>query len=180
MPTGSIYIGTSSKILTPQLRVAWAIVPPWLRAAVGDSQHRSGAQVSAVAAAALASMIDSRALTRQINRAQRIYAARQARFAAACRAQLPGVRLLGIDAGMHILLALPDEVDDAALAADLGRRGVACSYLSMYDHGDHRDLSAGSSGLVCGYANLQETRAAAAVSRIREALEDAGTSAHQD
>jgi GntR family transcriptional regulator/MocR family aminotransferase len=167
-----VYIGTSSKILTPQLRVAWAVVPPWLRAAVGDSQQRSGAHVSAVAAAALASLIDSRALTRQINRAQRVYAARQARFAAACRSQLPGVRLLGIDAGMHILLALPDEVDDAALAAGLGRRGVACSYLSLYDHGD---AGTGGSGLVCGYANLQETRAAEAVSRIRRALGDLGS-----
>jgi GntR family transcriptional regulator / MocR family aminotransferase len=163
-----VYIGTSSKILTPQLRVAWAIVPAWLRAPVADSQRRSGAQVSMVAAAALASLIDSRALTRQINRAQRVYAARQARFAAACRSQLTGVRLLGIDAGMHILLALPDDVDDAALAAELASRGVACSYLSLYNHGD---LGTCGSGLVCGYANLQETRAAEAVSRIREALD---------
>jgi GntR family transcriptional regulator/MocR family aminotransferase len=167
-----IYLGTSSKILTRQLRVAWAVVPPSLHAAVRDRQVAGGAHVSAVSAGALAALIGSRAITRQITRTQRVYAARRACFAAACRARLPGVRLLGIDAGLHVLLALPGAVDDAALAAGLARRGLACAPLSRFRHDPAAGLADEAAGLVCGYANLPETRADEAVAVIRAALDE--------
>ena len=57
----------------------------------------------------------------------RTYSARQARFVAACREHIPGVRALGIEAGLHVVLTFGARVDDQALAARLAGAGLACS-----------------------------------------------------
>ncbi|HEU5421438.1 MAG TPA: PLP-dependent aminotransferase family protein [Streptosporangiaceae bacterium] len=160
-----IYFGTSSKILSRGLRVSWAVLPARFRAAMTDYLDRSGDSVSRVSTAFLAGYIASGALTRHHSRAMRTYRARQARFVAACREHIPGARALGIEAGLHVVLAFDGELDDAAAAARLAGRGLACVPLSAFY------ASPGPArvpGLVCGYSRLPETSAAAAAALIGE------------
>ena len=157
-----------------------------------------------MSAAFLASFIASGALTRHHSRAMRTYRARQARFVAACREHIPAARVLGIEAGLHVVLTFdpgrpdpgrpdpgrpdpgrpdpgrpdpgrPDRsLDDVAAAARLSRLGLACAPLSRF-YAD--PASAARTGLVCGYSRLPETRARAAaglIGQVIAALEPGG------
>jgi GntR family transcriptional regulator/MocR family aminotransferase len=159
MPAGAdrvVYFGTSSKILARGMRVSWAVLPARLRAAMAAYLGQAGGAVSHVSAAFLAGFIAIGALTRHQARAIRTYSARQARFVAACRELVPGVRALGIEAGLHVVLAFDGGLDDVAAADRLAGLGLACLPLSRFyaDPG-----AAGRTGLVCGYSRLPETRA---------------------
>ena len=84
---------------------------------------RAGGAVSCVSAAFLASFIATGALTRHQARAMRTYSARQARFVAACRELIPGVRALGIEAGLHVVLAFDPGGPGGGPGEGTGRRG---------------------------------------------------------
>jgi GntR family transcriptional regulator/MocR family aminotransferase len=204
MPAGAervVYFGTSSKILARGMRVSWAVLPARYRAAMAAYLDRAGGAVSCVSAAFLASFIATGALTRHQARAMRTYSARQARFVAACRELIPGVRALGIEAGLHVVLAFdqdrpdqgrpdqdrPDQdrpdrgqvdrgqvdrgLDDVAAAARLAGLGLACAPLSRF-YAD--PASAARTGLVCGYSRLPETRARAAAGLIGQVVAGLG------
>ncbi|TDO91821.1 GntR family transcriptional regulator [Enemella evansiae] len=165
-----IYLGTASKMLARELRVAWVVLPRRLREPMQDFLARTGDSVNPVAAAALAEFVDSGALVRQLARAQRGYAARRSRFTEACRDLLPGLVLQGIEAGLHVVLRLPAGIDDRALRDRLLVDGLACQALSDYWLGDPGAGESRSGGLVCGYARLPETRAREAAALIAAAL----------
>jgi GntR family transcriptional regulator / MocR family aminotransferase len=170
MPAGSgrvVYFGTSAKVLSPALRLSWAIVPTRYRDGMRQHLQRSGESFSGVSAALLAAYISTGALTRHQARAMRTYSARQARFVAACREMIPGVRPLGIEAGLHVVLTFRTRIDDVAAAERLAGSGLACTPLSAYYA---EPLSAGRTGLVCGYSRLTETSARAAATVIARAV----------
>ena len=170
MPAGAdrvVYFGTSSKILSRGMRVSWAVLPARYRTAMAAYLDRAGGAVSCVSAAFLASFIATGALTRHQARAMRTYSARQARFVAACRALIPGVRALGIEAGLHVVLAFDHPLDDVAATARLAELGLACSPLSRF----YADPAAAvRTGLVCGYSRLPETRARDAARLIGQVI----------
>ncbi len=155
-----VYLGTSSKILSRGLRVSWAVLPARFRAAMTRYLDASGAEVSEVSAAFLASFIASGALTRHHSRAMRTYRARQARFVAACREHIPAARALGIEAGLHLTLVFGRPLDDVAAVAALAAAGLACLPLSAFSAGTPRQ------GLICGYSRLPETAAGPAAALI--------------
>lgn len=164
-PQRVIYIGTASKILSRELRIAWAVLPERLRDGVREEQRRDGDAVNGMAASALAELIESGALVRHLASSQRTYAARRRRFAEACALELPHARIHGVEAGLHFVLTFEDGFDDVSAVAALERAGVLCGALSPYRRG-----ATGLSGLVCGYAQLPETRARAAARLIRDVL----------
>jgi GntR family transcriptional regulator/MocR family aminotransferase len=162
-----VYLGTSSKVLSHVLRVSWAVLPARFRDDMWRHLNQSGDFVSQVSAALVGSYISTGALTRHQARAMRTYSARQARFVAACREHIPGVRALGIEAGLHVVLTFGARVDDQALAARLAGAGLACSPLSAYYAVPE---AAARTGLVCGYSRLPETSADAAARLIAQAV----------
>ena len=64
--------------------------------------------------------------------------------------------LEGVDAGLHVVLRLPDDVDDLDVVSRLAEQGLAASPLSAYA------VEATVRGLVLCYAGLPETQADAA------------------
>ncbi|MFD4180280.1 PLP-dependent aminotransferase family protein [Rhodococcus sp. NPDC058514] len=164
------YVGTASKIISPSIRLAWLLPPPALLGRVYESLRLSGENSCAVTGLALAEFIESGALTRHLTRASRTYSARRSALVGALRRQsplldLPGLELAGIEAGLHVVLRLPDGVDDDAIAADLGRRGLALLGLAPY-----RTVAGGPRGLMLGYARLPETRADAVAATIADVV----------
>jgi GntR family transcriptional regulator / MocR family aminotransferase len=65
---------------------------------------------------------------------------------------LAGARVHGVAAGLHLVVGLPDGVDDAAVAEEALAAGVAVQPLSY-----HR-LRPGPPGLVIGYAAVTPDR----------------------
>lgn len=162
-----IYLGTTSKILTREMRIAWAVVPAWLRPTIQRSQALAGERVKTVAAGALAALMANGALRRHIAGSHRTYAAPSDRFATACRKLLPDNTLHGIEAGLNVVLTLTPGSEDVAVTGALRTSGVACAPLSHYC--DKR-IAAPVHGLVCGYSRLPETQAADAVAAIGTVL----------
>jgi GntR family transcriptional regulator/MocR family aminotransferase len=175
MPAGPdrvIYFGTSAKILSRALAVSWVVVPTRIRAAMTQYLDRTGDMVSTISTAVLTDLLATGAVTRHHARAMRTYGARQARFVTACRELIPAAQPLGIEAGLHVVLAFDAgpgraRLDDVAAVTALAEQGLLCAPLSAYYAAAD---SASMTGLVCGYARLPETRARAAATVIAEVL----------
>ncbi len=148
-----VYLGTTSKILSPALRVAWVVAPARLAPALARELVAHGLAVDAVAASAVAELIRTGALSRHLARASRHYATRREALTTAISRHLPGLATVGVDAGLHVVLLLPDGTDDTAVAGRALREGVQVEPLSGYAIQDAR------SGLVLGYARLPPTQA---------------------
>ena len=82
---------------------------------------------------------------------------------------LPGLRLDGAAAGLHVLLRLPDAIDDVAVAHDAAERGIRVDALSPMSLVDAPDR-----GLVLGYSRLPAEGMDAAVGRLAEVIRAAG------
>jgi len=166
-----VYLGTASKILSPGLRVAWAVLPEEKVGAFCEALDDWGLHVSGAPALALGDFLAGGRVGRHIAAMARLYAARRAALVTALARHLPGSRVLGLEAGLHVVLALPDGSHDRAVESELELRGVLCSALSRYAvHAPHR-------GLVLGYANLPETAADQVASHIAAVVCNLGSRA---
>ena len=159
------YVGTASKILSPGLRIAWVVAPPHLRDPLREALAASDESVSIPAAQALAHFISSGSLTRHLARAARTYAARRHALITALGTAAPTLTVSGVDAGLHLVAGLPAGTGERALRDRLAQAGLAVNVLS-----DYTTASDTREALVCGYALLPETRAAAAAAVIAAQL----------
>jgi GntR family transcriptional regulator/MocR family aminotransferase len=159
------YLGTASKILSPGLRVAWLIAPPDLRQPVRDALERTDERISVPAGDALAHFIASGYLTAHLARASRTYAARRHALIAGLHDRAPRLRITGVDAGLHLVADLPAGADEAEVQRRLVRAGLAVDVLGQFGTAPLERRA-----LVCGYALLPETQAAAASAAIAAAV----------
>lgn len=157
------YVGTASKILSPGLRVAWIIPPAGLLAAVRAALDESDESIGTVTGDALARFIEAGYLTRHLARAARTYAARREALIAGLRTTAPGLRISGAAAGLHLVAALSPGTDEVALVGRLAGRGLAVDSLGQSCLGP-----APGPALVCGYALLPKSQAAAAAAIIAD------------
>ena len=163
-----VYIGTASKLVAPSLRVAWVAPPRRLREPLRVELESRGLVVNEATGLALAEFIASGALSTHHARVSRTYAARRAALVTAMATHLPSSTLEGVDAGLHVVLRLPVEVDDLDVVDRLAERGLAASPLSAYA------VDAPVRGLVLCYAGLPETQAGAAVRCLAEVVDRRG------
>jgi GntR family transcriptional regulator / MocR family aminotransferase len=155
------YIGTASKILSPGLRIAWLIPPPGLREPVRQVLAAGLETIGTTAGQALAHFITSGHLTSHLARGARTYAARRRALIAALHSAVPALRVTGVDAGLHLVARLPPGTDETALQQRLRDAGLAVDVLGQYTM-----TVLTQQALVCSYALLPESQAAAAAAAI--------------
>lgn len=111
------YVGTSSKSVAPDLRVAWCVPPKALRRPVERwlAVHRRGP--SSLPADALGHLIGSGAMDRHLARAARVYSDRRSRLVAALKRDCPDLSVTGVEAGLHLCVLLPGCDDNLVVAA---------------------------------------------------------------
>jgi GntR family transcriptional regulator/MocR family aminotransferase len=145
-PGQTVYAGTASKTLAPGLRIGWLAAPPDLIAAISRARACEDPHVSVLDQLVLADLIVSGEYDRHIRRARALYRRRRDRLAAALRA-IPGIRLGGIAAGLHVVVELPPGgPSEAEVVEHVAARGVAVEGLCGYRHG-----ASGPPGLIVGY-----------------------------
>ena len=151
-PEVVVYLGTTSKTLTPALGVGWLAASPQLASRIATAAASLGERVSEAAQHAFGALLSSGELDRHVRRMRREYAGRRAVIVASLSPAGPGAdrpagwpRLLGDTAGLHVVLELPPGTADP-IAASARSRGVAVSTLERYFAGPPS-----LEGLVLGY-----------------------------
>jgi len=112
-----IYIGTFSKTLFPSLRVGYAVVPPALLDAFLAVRGASDLGPAHLYQAALADFLNEGHFARHVRKTRQMYAERRTALVKAIREEFgPEVEILGAEAGMHLVMALPPGLSDVTIA----------------------------------------------------------------
>jgi GntR family transcriptional regulator / MocR family aminotransferase len=162
--TKVVYLGTASKTLAPALRLGWIVTPDDLVDELQGVKRLADDFSPAFDQLALAELLRSGDYTRHLRRARAAYRARRDRLVAALARELPDLAVEGIAAGVHFVLRLPVECDDAAVAEAARGVRVQVPPLSAF-----RIAPGGAGGLVIGYGRLHEAaveRAVGALARV--------------
>ncbi|WP_106403703.1 MocR-like pyridoxine biosynthesis transcription factor PdxR [Actinocorallia populi] len=141
-----LYVGSFSKTMLPTLRLGFLLAPPSLRRALRTAKYVSDWHVPLPEQAALAGFLTEGSFARHVRRMRRVYADRRARLLAALPPELAPVPAA---AGLHLSAWLPPGSDDAAIAAEAARHGVAVFPLSMFG-------ATAPPGLVLGFGAATE------------------------
>lgn len=164
-PDRVLYIGTLSKSLSPALRLAWLVVPSWLRQDLATVKHRR-AGVSAIDQLALADFIDRGDLDRQIRTTTGSYNRRRLQLNERVQAVAPWLTLPGSRSGLHITALAPDGMVDTAAAV----RAAADRSIGLVDLRPHWMGPAVRSGFVLGYSRPSSHRFPQALDQLTDFL----------
>jgi len=164
-PEHVIYAGTASKSLAPALRLAWLAVPDRLIEPIVRVRQLSERECPIFEQLAFAHLVESGGLDRHLRRMRTHYRKRRDYLLGALATSVPTVRPIGIAAGLHVALLLPDGTQDEDVQAVLAEHGVGAHSLTTYA----RRRSA-PPGLVIGYATPPGHAFPAAVQALTTAL----------
>ncbi|HEY2478385.1 MAG TPA: PLP-dependent aminotransferase family protein [Solirubrobacterales bacterium] len=159
-PDVVILAGSVSKTLAPALRLAWLCLPGDAVTAAAITRGMLDGGGPRVEELALADLIASGAFDRHVRAARAHYRDKRAALLEAIDAAMPGARVRGIAAGLHVLLELPDDVDEAAVVERAAAAGVRVQGV-----GDFTRAHPHPPALVLGYGlpTVRELREAVAV-----------------
>lgn len=124
-PERVIYAGTASKTLAPALRLGWLVVPSQLLAAVRAELMFADEGVPRIDQHALARLIATGDFDRHLRRMRLIYRERRNALIAALERRLPQATVLGISAGLHASVRLPDTYEEVSIKEAARLRGIA-------------------------------------------------------
>ncbi|GAA1967491.1 PLP-dependent aminotransferase family protein [Agromyces allii] len=171
-PDATVYGGTASKALSPAVGIGWGVVPPVLRDEVLAARRRTGAATDAIGQAALAVLIGSGGYDRSVRTLRTRYRARRERFEARLADGAPDARVLGLAAGIHCLLELPDGVREADVVAAGAARGLRFDGLAAYA-ADAATASSRPATMVVGFGAPPDLRFEQAVAAVIAAIDAA-------
>lgn len=174
MPEGVCYAGSVSKLLAPALRVGWLLVPPDRLDAVVKAKRYADLGNGILTQLVLARLMDSGELERHLRHVRQRHRRRRDVMLRAVEAHLPGARVHGAAAGLHLMVTFgdsrggvpADDFRDTDLAAAALARGVKVHPLSW-----HR-INPGAPGLVLGYAAGAAHEIDEGIAVIGDALRD--------
>lgn len=166
-----LYLGTFSKTLFPSLRLAYLVLPSDLVDAFTAALSELYREGQTINQTVLADFIAEGHYATHIRRMRSVYRARHDALIAALQQHFGDrVPVIGGDAGLHLVLGLPQTVDDRALARSILAAGVATRPLSMY----HLRPQQAGKGLLLGYGAVDEADIAPAVAVLARCLAAVG------
>jgi GntR family transcriptional regulator/MocR family aminotransferase len=115
---------------------------------------------------AFAAFLQAGSYDRHLRTARKRYRLRRDRLVRALAERLPDARLLGVAAGLHLLVHLDGAVDFAAVVSQAAASGLRVANLDTYRC---RDDAIGP-GLVLGYGNVADNQLDEAVALLATAV----------
>jgi len=163
------HVGTASKTLAPGVRLGWISLPADLVDEVRIRKVLTDSGSPAIDQLALADLLSSGEYERHVVRARHEYRHRRDRLVRALSMKLPRLEVRGAAAGMQLLLHLPDQVDDIAIADAAASRGIGVRALSPLHFKPSPER-----GLLLGYGRLSERRIDEAVDALSSVIIETG------
>ena len=164
-----IYAGTASKLLFPALRIGWLVAPPGLTRHFQDAKALADTGTATLEQLAFADFIAEGHLERHVRRARTRHAARRAALIEAVSSELGDrVEVLGVAAGLHVLLRLAE-----LSGRDVRRLREACRErgVGVYPAAPFYARPPARAELLLGFASLDERAIRKGIRGLREALD---------
>jgi GntR family transcriptional regulator/MocR family aminotransferase len=151
LPQHVCYTGSVSKLLAPALRCGWLLVPAAYHDAAVAAKRDADLGNAVLPQLVLAELMESGDLERHLRLLRKRHIRRRDAMIEAIGAHLPGARIHGAAAGLHLTLTFAAPLAgaglaDGALAAAALDRGVKVQPLSWHSQRPNQP------GLVLGYA----------------------------
>lgn len=160
-PDVVVLAGTVSKTLAPALRLGWLLLPTELVPIAITARTMADGGGSRIDEWALADLIAGGAFDRHVRGARQRYRVKRATLLDALASALPGARVRGIAAGLHVVLELPEGAGEGNVVAAAKRAGVHIQGLTAFTRAHAHPPS-----LVIGYGLPSERELREAVGVI--------------
>lgn len=146
-----VYVGSFSKVLTPEMRVGYLVASQPLVAQLVRLKQLSDYHTPALIQHLLTHFMESGSLDRHIRRMRRVYG--ELRAALNPLGELSRhIRLRGLEAGLHAFLELPEHIQSQDLLTRCLKRNVLVRDVLGYAQGKVKQH-----GLILGYGHLDLT-----------------------
>jgi GntR family transcriptional regulator/MocR family aminotransferase len=161
-----VYLGTFSKVLFPALRLGYAVLPEALCEPFVGAMRYLGRGAPTLAQAAVADFITEGHFERHVAALRAAYGARRgALVAALARHMGEAVQYSRDEAGLHVMVYLPLEMDESWAVAQAAAAGVAVYPGARYHLGTPPAPS-----VLLGFSGLTAEEIEEGVARLAEAL----------
>lgn len=164
-PDRVIYFGSASKMLAPSLRQGWVALPDPLVERVVQAKVSADRGSPVLEQLALAKFLEAGELDRHLRRTRSIYRQRRDRLVEELHRRMPEHPVLGIAAGLHLLLSLPDGLDETAVVRAAEAQGIR-----VYPASPYRFTTAAPPALLLGYGALPGPDIPAAVQALAHVI----------
>lgn len=158
-----IYVGTFSKVLFPALRLGYLVAPPDMMERFLAVRRAMDLGPPTFHQEVVADFIEEGHFARHIRRMRVLYDERRRALVEALRSDFgPGVRIVGDEAGLQLVLAAPAGTPDREIAERAARQGIwlwplSTTYLSQ----------ARQPGFILGFGNISAEKIPSAVRKLR-------------
>ncbi|NIE68398.1 PLP-dependent aminotransferase family protein [Burkholderia sp. Ax-1719] len=163
-----IYVGSFGKTLFPGLRVGYLVAPEPLAESFATASAELYREGQLLQQAVLAEFIAEGHFTSHIRKMRALYGQRrQAVLDVAARRYGDALPAMGGDAGLHVVMQLPEGSDDRAVAEAALARNIVVRPLSGY----YSERERAASGLLIGYACVPDEEIVPAFESLSEAID---------
>ena len=163
-----IYVGSFGKTLFPGLRVGYLVAPEALAESFATASAELYREGQLLQQAVLAEFIAEGHFTSHIRKMRGLYGQRrQALLDAATSRYGAALPAMGGDAGLHVVMQLPEGCDDRAVAEAALARNIVVRPLSGY----YAQRARAASGLLIGYACVPDEEIVPAFDTLGEAID---------
>ena len=145
---GVLFTGSFSKTLFPALRLGYLVAPKAVIAQAAAILQAVHGDVPLLMQAVLADFISEGHFNRHLRKMRRFYQQRKQQAVAMLSKALPHCRIHAREAGLHLVLEFPLQLDDQALARQLNDINLKVQPLQRYLFNQEA-----RSGLILGIAN---------------------------
>jgi GntR family transcriptional regulator / MocR family aminotransferase len=149
------YIGTFSKILSPTLRLGYVVATPALKKRLEAHKTIADYHSNTQSQLAMAHFLQSGALEHHIAKMRRVYASKRSVLVQALKPLEPVASVVGLKAGLNILLRFAPDVQLDAVVQGCLQRGVLVTDVERYTIAGLKNQW---HGLVLGYGGLLENQ----------------------